>query len=330
MAPHSHTRRLTVLTSPSTVLAVRTVCVFQDTERRIVQVVLGLALSGMTASWMVGVADVSSTWSSAAASPFNTGACTFVHVETHYMAKYLVTVFVDALVFLLTLVGTIRMGTSRIGEILVGQGLIYFILVLLPNVAVAILTGLRLSPVMSLIGAIPSSSISVMAATRLYVYLAEAAAPQPNGISLSQLSGSGNVEKFGNFFRSSRSGGGADTGLASDVGRSSTAHASSSPGYSSHLSPRAAELERARASSIGKMPLMGRLNSALSTDKFEDEDLEAGLTPPLPVSALPILPNSGIEVRQTREVQVEQADLFVPTQAARDSAQVYPTLSYRP
>jgi hypothetical protein len=306
------------------VLAVRTVCVYQDTERKVVQVVLGVALAGMTATWMAGVADVGAAWSTAAAAPYNTGACVFTHVETHYMAKYLVTVFVDALVFVLTLVGTIRMGTSRIGEILVGQGLIYFVLVLLPNVAVAVLTGLRLSPTMSLIGAIPSSSISVMAATRLYVYLAEAAAPQPNGISLSELSGSGNVEKFGNFFRSNR---GVGTTSEMGFGRASTAHASSAPAYAGNVASRGNAIDsRSRASSIGKLPLMGRLNS---TDKAQyDDDVEQGLTPPLPSHHH--TRSNGVEVRQTQEVEVEQADLFVPTQASRDSAHVYPTLSYRP
>lgn len=187
----------------SSLLAARTVCVYTGTARTVVSVVVGVALLAQTATWMAGVPDVTAQWLPAAAAPWSTGACGFTAVASQYSAKYFVTVFVDALVLILTTVGVVRMGTSRIGEILVGQGIVYFVIVTVANLIVAILTVMQLSPLISLIGAVPSSAISIMAATRLYVYLAEAAAPQAGGVSSSQLSGS-TVEKVSNFFRSGR------------------------------------------------------------------------------------------------------------------------------
>ncbi|PWN43154.1 hypothetical protein IE81DRAFT_280241, partial [Ceraceosorus guamensis] len=175
--------------SCSTLLAARTVCVFQagGNARRLVAIIVSVSVAGMAAAWFEGVADVKAAWLAEAAAPWSTGACSFLSVKRTYMVKYLLTVYVDILVFVLLLIGTCKMGTSRIGEVLVFQGACY-LLVTIPNIIIAVLTSMQLSPVISLIGAVPSSAISLMAATRLYVYLAEAAAVQPSGVSTSQVS----------------------------------------------------------------------------------------------------------------------------------------------
>lgn len=66
-------------------------------------------------------------------------------------------------------------GGSRLGSILMSQGIAYFSLTAIAYLIVAVLCLLQLSSLMSAIGAVPSSAIAVIASTRLYIDLAEAA-----------------------------------------------------------------------------------------------------------------------------------------------------------
>jgi hypothetical protein len=87
--------------------------------------------------------------------------------------KYVVTILYDLVVLGLTISGIVMMSTdSRITETLVDQGLIYFIVTFAANLVVTILTILKLSPTMSLIAAIPQSTVCTIASTRLYSQLA--------------------------------------------------------------------------------------------------------------------------------------------------------------
>lgn len=188
----------------SFLLACRTVCVYQGSARTVISVVLFVFGLGLTAAWMSGVKDITAAWSTEAASPWNSGACNWSGVKSTYWVKYVVTIVFDLLVLILTAVGILRMnGQSRIGEILIKHGLIYFILTFAANIIITILTALQLSPNMSLIAAVPQSTVCVICSTRLYIILAEEARPRNGssgtGVTSSQLSGS--ESKISSFFR---------------------------------------------------------------------------------------------------------------------------------
>lgn len=68
-------------------LAVRTVCVYQGTVRKLVTAVLLVSGAGMVAAWMHGVQDVTAIWYTAAASPWNTGACAPIAIKTTYYGE---------------------------------------------------------------------------------------------------------------------------------------------------------------------------------------------------------------------------------------------------
>lgn len=137
--------------------------------------------------------------------PWQEGACNFTYMSKQYAIKYIVTIVFDFVVMILTVVGVVRMsGGSRIGAVLIKQGLQYLLATFLINALVAGLTLANLNPVMSLIGAIPSATVCVMCSTRLYVHLAEEAKPKPEGVTSSQLSSSftsSGAEKIAKFFR---------------------------------------------------------------------------------------------------------------------------------
>lgn len=87
-----------------------------------------------------------------------------------------------------TTVGIVRMNSSsRIGDVLIKQGVIYFVLTFIVNLVITVLTILKLSPAMSLIAACPQSLICVIASTRLYRELIEEASPK----NVSSAGGSG-------------------------------------------------------------------------------------------------------------------------------------------
>ncbi|PWN91794.1 hypothetical protein FA10DRAFT_265633 [Acaromyces ingoldii] len=191
-----------VVISCSLLLACRTVCVYNGTARTVVTTIICVFAAGLVAAWMEGVTAIQGQWTPGASS-WGEGACAWAGVKSTYWVKYVITIVFDFVVLVLTTVGIVRMsGGSRIGEILIRHGLIYFVLTLLANLVVTILTALQLSPTMSLSMAVPQSSICTIASTRLYVMLAEEATPRTNsGVTSSQLS-SGTGNKIASFFRS--------------------------------------------------------------------------------------------------------------------------------
>lgn len=193
-----------IAVSSSILLACRTVCVFQGNARRYITWALYVLSAGLTAAWMAGVTDVRAEWLTAAATPFTNGACGPVEVKMRYFVKYLVTIFFDLVVLVLTTVGVVRMsrnGGTRIGALIVDQGLLYFLATFLANLLVTIFTLLQLSPFMSLFWAVPSSAVAMTASTRLYVQLAEQASHRPDGVSNEQLQSGGSAsDKIVNFF----------------------------------------------------------------------------------------------------------------------------------
>ena len=93
--------------------------------------------------------------------------------------KYLITILFDLFVLSVTVMGIMRMNSSsRIGDVLIKQGVVYFVLTFIVNFVITVLTILKLSPAMSLIAAMPQSLICVVASTRLYRELVEEAQPR--------------------------------------------------------------------------------------------------------------------------------------------------------
>ena len=88
---------------------------------------------------------------------------------------------------------------SRIGDVLIQQGLLYFVLTLVANLIITILTILKLSPTMSLIAAIPQSTICVIASTRLYSQLAKEATSKGNIVSNNGNHQTSSSSTFGSF-----------------------------------------------------------------------------------------------------------------------------------
>ena len=196
-----------IAVSSSVLLAFRAVCVYTGKARTAVSVLLTIMTLGLLAAWMEGVKDTEAAWVTGGGNPWQEGACSFTYMSKQYAIKYIVTITFDLVVMVLTVVGVVRMsGGSRIGAVLIKQGIQYFLATFLINALVAGLTLANLNPVMSLIGAIPSATVCVMCSTRLYVHLAEEAKPKPEGVNSSQLgssfSGSG-AEKIARFFRRS-------------------------------------------------------------------------------------------------------------------------------
>lgn len=196
----------------SILLACRTVCVYQGTARKVVTVAVTIGALGLTAAWLAGVNDITMAWQEPGLFPWQAGACGPINVPMRYFVKYLITILYDLFVLILTTVGVVRMsasGSSRIGSILVEQGLLYFLVTFLANFLVLIFTLLpNFPPIWNLYWAVPSSAVCVTASTRLYYNLAEAAS-QNHAVSNEQLtSGSSASEKVINFLtRNKRKGG---------------------------------------------------------------------------------------------------------------------------
>ncbi|CAD6902320.1 unnamed protein product [Tilletia controversa] len=163
----------------SILLACRTVCVYQNTARKVIMVALSIFAMGLAAAWGQGVTSVGAVWVPGGGKPWNDGACAFAGVARSYSYKYIVTILFDLTVLMLTVYGVYRLegSTTKIGHILIRQGIIYFILTCVVNALITGFTIAQLNPVMSLFLAVPVSAISMVASTRLYVELSEETRP---------------------------------------------------------------------------------------------------------------------------------------------------------
>jgi hypothetical protein len=136
----------------SALLACRTVCVFTTSrEKSLVLAILLVFGAGMVASWVYGMQDITAVWEKSAASAWNTGACVPVSIKMTYFGKfqsqllpcyrineltlmvhtvkYVMTIIFDLLVLCLTTIGILRVDySSRIGDLLIKHGVVYFIL----------------------------------------------------------------------------------------------------------------------------------------------------------------------------------------------------------
>lgn len=211
-----------VTITSSILLACRTVCVFQGSARKAVSVILTVLSLCLIAAWMQGVTDVESAWDPSGAQPWTTGACAFVDISMTYWVKYVVTIIFDLAVLCLTTYGIFRMnGSSHIGRVLIRQGLVYFIVTLVANLVITIMTTLKLSPLMSLLFAVPQSTTCVICACRLYIELAEESkTTHLTSGAYNQSSSYGSGESSNKGFGSSMSGFGKRGGFLSSHGSS--------------------------------------------------------------------------------------------------------------
>lgn len=193
-----------VVVACSTLLAIRSICIYQDFERKVVACLVTVLTLALLATWMIGARDVVTKWVPQAGPAWTEGACVPTSLPQRYSVKYVVTIAFDSIVMVLTILGIMRMNSSsRIGAVLIRQGVQYFLVTLLSNSIVAGLTLANLNPIMSLVAAIPSSTICVMCATRLFVNLTEEAKPKEGGVYLFSTSSS-RSEKIARFFTKSR------------------------------------------------------------------------------------------------------------------------------
>ena len=184
----------------SGLLAFRAVAVWTGKARKVVTpvvIVLWLALLGI---WMGGVPDVKATWVEGMGPLWNKnqGTCTFLPIPYKlYGAKFIATVIFDFIVLMLTVVGVAKMnGRSRIGTILIEQGIFYFAATLLFNTLLVGFTYANLNPLMMNILNVPTQTVSLMAATRLYVMLCEKVRP-------GQVSSGNNSSGLGSSYQTS-------------------------------------------------------------------------------------------------------------------------------
>lgn len=193
-----------VVCSSSVLLACRTICVYHGTARKVVGAVLIVLSSGLLAAWMQDVNSVRAEWLVEQAAPWNTGACTWLEVSDTYFVKYICTIVFDAVVLILTTIGIMQMnGGSRIGTILIRQGILYFVLTFMANLSVTVCTLLQLSATMALFFSPCQSVICTICASRLYVQLAEEAKQSHTTAKLSnsqQTSSFGSSRKFTSRF----------------------------------------------------------------------------------------------------------------------------------
>lgn len=162
--------------SSSVLLACRTIFVYEGAARQLVTATLAILAVGLLAAWMQGVKSVTGTWVPGQGFAFADGACVWSAASDDYWVKYVCTIIFDAVVLFLTAFGIVQMsGSSRIGVVLVRQGIVYFLLTFLVNLLIAIFTLLHLSPTMSLLLAVPQATVCVICACRLYINLAKEA-----------------------------------------------------------------------------------------------------------------------------------------------------------
>jgi len=161
----------TSMGAASTLLMLRTVAVWN--KKLYIIIPLGLISAGQWGILLHGVTTVK-----AFADP-TTGACVVAQVQGLFLnLVYLWTMFTDLIVLILTLVGLlITPGRSQLWRLLLGDGILYFLVAFLANTIPAVSLLLNLNPVMNLMFSIPAIALSTSVACRSFVRLSEFASP---------------------------------------------------------------------------------------------------------------------------------------------------------
>ncbi|KAN0066390.1 hypothetical protein ACQY0O_000489 [Thecaphora frezii] len=164
----------------SGLLAFRAVAVWNDRAFKFVAPVTLVLFLALSAIWMAGVPDVKATWIEGPGPVWikNQGTCTFLPIPERYGYKFIAAVAFDFIVLMLTVAGVASMNSrSRIGRILIEQGVIYFIATLVMNIFLVSFTFSDLNPLMSNILNVPTQTVQLVASTRLYVMLCDKVRP---------------------------------------------------------------------------------------------------------------------------------------------------------
>lgn len=205
--------------SCSLLLAFRCSCVYTGNERKYITVLLAVLMLGVLAVWLSGTGDVVSVWAPHAGNIWQQGLCIVVYIPKRYSAKYIVTIVYDLLVMSLTIAGVLRMKVnSRVGTILMRQGVQYFAISAIASGVTAGLTLADLNPLVSIIGGVPSCAVCVMCVTRLMVGLADQTKPATSGVYLAHTSSSKSQRIARLFKREPRSTNADDEFIAASTG----------------------------------------------------------------------------------------------------------------
>ncbi|CAD6925649.1 unnamed protein product [Tilletia controversa] len=256
--------------SCSILLACRTVCLYQGTARKVVTNTLIIFTLGLVAAWGQGVNSITTVWFPGAGKPWTTGMCVWTAVRTDYCVKYIVTIVFDLTVLMLTVYGVMRIEgfTTKIGQTLTSQGIVYFVVTCVVNALITGFTIAQLNPIMCLIVSMPCSGIAVTASTRLYLELAEGGRPsRPTktnhaheessfGNNLTSVTLNGTVvDKRKSSLGGMRSKGSWASGLSLDVLANSTAPSSLFADTYTPTAPHEEDSQILRQQSIPRKPV---------------------------------------------------------------------------
>ncbi|KAG8748820.1 hypothetical protein FRC14_001930 [Serendipita sp. 396] len=161
----------TSMGAASTLLMLRTIAVWN--KKLFIVIPLALISAGQWGILFHGITTVKATWD-----PVH-NVCQVAQVESLFLnLVYLWTMFTDLIVLILTLVGLlITPGRSQLWKLLVGDGVLYFIIAFVANTIPAIFLLLNLNPVMNVMFPIPAIALTSSVACRSFVRLSEFAAP---------------------------------------------------------------------------------------------------------------------------------------------------------
>lgn len=191
----------TSIGAASTLLMLRTIAVWN--KKLYIVIPLALISAGQWGILLHGVTTVKATWSPVLQ------ACSVDAVDGFFLnLVYLWTMFTDLIVLILTLVGLLLTpGRSQLWKLLLGDGVLYFLVAFIANTIPAVFLLLNLNPVMNIIFSIPAIALSSSVACRSFVRLSEFAAP---------------VDRSNQSNPWSQGGGTRVTGRSKEVGKTST------------------------------------------------------------------------------------------------------------
>ncbi|KAG8832044.1 hypothetical protein FRC17_002154 [Serendipita sp. 399] len=149
----------------------RTIAVWN--KKLYIVIPLAIISAGQWGFLLHGVTTVKATWD-----PIS-NSCQVAQVNSLYLnLVFLWTMFTDLIVLILTLVGLLMTpGRSQLWRLLLGDGILYFVIAFVANTIPAVFLLLNLSPVMNVMFPIPCVALTTSVACRSFVRLSEFAAP---------------------------------------------------------------------------------------------------------------------------------------------------------
>lgn len=167
----------TSIGAASSLLMLRTVAVWN--KKLYIIIPLALISAGQWGILLHGVTTVKAKYNPA------TKACDVQAVDQIWLnLVYLWTMFTDLIVLVLTLVGLLMTpGRSQLWKLLMGDGILYFLVAFLANTIPAVCLLINLNPLMNIMFSIPAIALSSSVACRSFVRLSEFASPRDRSTS---------------------------------------------------------------------------------------------------------------------------------------------------